>query len=468
MSKLSNVNVIVKDGGLGLVSPDQTIQHAKVGTCSLGTANEIVYLTSPDQVAGSFGTGPLANALYDAFAAGARKIYAVKAATDVAATIGAITATKTGQGNITAAGTPLDAYEVVIELLQAGALNTATFRYSLDGGDTWSEEITTPSAGTYVLAGTGITLTFTEHTTPADSFDVGDAYGFKTTAPGASVNNITDAINAVLNSSVFAEYIHVVGSTNSSVWSALSTLMDTAATDKYKYTHVLCEAAGPTDGQEISAWVQALVTAADGFDSTRVAVCAAWAEIQDSLTGRVVNRNGAGIYSGRVSSIPEKRSPARVRDGALPNVVRINPLGLSEEQIKDLSDAGFITFREYEGIDGVYVTEGRMMAAAESDFQYVELRRVMDKACRKVRLAALQYKHAEAEGDMEHLKASLQAEIDTMVGAKDIVSGRIVIPDGQDILSTGKLIVKIRITPISIMREIELEVGFENPLLQAV
>ncbi len=467
MSVLSNVNVTVKDGGLGLVSPDQTIPHVKVGACSLGTVGEMIYLTSPDQIAGSFGTGPLANALYDAFNAGARKLYAVKAESDVAATIGDITATKTGQGNITAAGTPLDAYEVVIELVKDGALNTAAFRYSLDGSDTWSEVITTPSAGTYVIPDTGITLTFVEHTTPADSFKDGDIYSFKSTAPGASITSITAAIEVSLNSKTFVEYIHVVGSADSSVWEALSTLMDTAATEKYKYTHVLCEAVGPADGQAISAWVQALVTEAAGFSSTRVAVSAAWSEIRESNTGRIINRNGAGVYSGRVSSIPVKRSPARVRDGQLFNVVSINPLGLTEEQIKDLTDAGFITFREYEGVEGIYVTEGRIMAPVGSDFQYVELRRVMDKACRLVRLAALQYKHAEADGDLEHLKASLQQEVDDMAGAQDIQSGRIVIPDGQDILSTSKLFVKIRIVPIGIMREIELEVGFENPLLSA-
>lgn len=127
-----------------------------------------------------------------------------------------------------------------------------------------------------------------------------------------------------------------------------------------------------------------------------------------------------------------------------------------------MNNAGYITFRTYEGLTGVYLTEGRIIADSDSDYQYVELRRVMDKACRNLRRAALQYKHAEADGDLTHLEASLQQEVDTMAGAGEISTGRISIPD-QDILATSTLRVKIRLVPVGIMREIELEVGFENP-----
>jgi hypothetical protein len=168
------------------------------------------------------------------------------------------------------------------------------------------------------------------------------------------------------------------------------------------------------------------------------------------------------LVSGRISSIPVMRSAARVKDGALPLVSSISPAGLSEEQIALLNAAGYITFRTYEGLSGVYITEGRIMAAADSDYQYIELRRVADKACRNLRKAALQYKHAEAESDMSHLEASLQQEIDTMAGAGEIASGTIDIPD-QDVLGTSTLQAKVRLVPIGIMRNIELEVGLENP-----
>ena len=470
---LSNVNVIVKDGGLGILDPNSAVPHAKVGVSSQGTANEVVEINDRSQIA-AFGTGPLVNALYDAFAGGTRRIFAVLATADVNGTKSDITAVKTGQGDITVSGNPLDAYEVLVEILSAGGFNEATFKYSLDGGDVYSEEITVPVDGAYAVANTGLTLNFSEYaTTPADSFKTGDVYSFTTTAPTASITNITSAINALLDSSLSFDFIHVVGESDSSVWTALDTIAEDAVTEKYRFIHFLCEAAKKTSAQTIAEWVQALITAAGSFESTRVSVCAAFAEIEETNTNRIFNRSGTGIYSGRVSSIPSMRSPARVRDGKLVNVKNINPVGLSEEEINALDAAGFITFRTYEGMAGVYVTEGRIMAPVGSDFRFVELRRVMDKACRNLRRAALQYKHAEVDpqnqkDSLSHFEASLQQELDAMAAGseKEISSGRIEIPD-QDILATSKLKVKIRIVPIGIMREIELEVGYENPFSAA-
>ena len=37
------------------------------------------------------------------------------------------------------------------------------------------------------------------------------------------------------------------------------------------------------------------------------------------------------------------------------------------------------------------------------------------------------------------------------------------IPRDQDVLATEKLMAKVRIVPMAVMREIEVEIGFENP-----
>lgn len=323
--RLSNVNILIKDKGLGLLSPLAALPQGKVGVSSAGVDNQVVLITDQAQVA-DFGTGPLVNALYDAFEAGARVVYAAKATSDIAGLIGNITATKTGQGNMAAVGSPLDSYHVIVEVLSNGRFNTATFKYSLDGGDTETDAITVPVDGVYAIPGTGVTLNFSEYATePTQSFLDGDTYEFKTTAPSASVNNITAAINAILNSAYTVEFIHVAGATSSSIWTALDTLAATTATDKYKYLFFLVEAAGLSTGQTVSEWVQALLTTAQSFTSTRVAVSAAIGEIEEVNTRRIVERNGAGIISGRISSIPVMRSPARVKDGALPHVKSISP-----------------------------------------------------------------------------------------------------------------------------------------------
>jgi hypothetical protein len=469
---LPDVTVNVVDGGLGLLPPSAAGLHAKVGVCSAGAVNEIVAVTDPAKVPELFGTGPLANALYDSFAAGSRLVYAVRANGDVAGAIGTITKQKTGQGDLTATGSPLDAFEVVVEIVDPGAKNVATFRYSLDGGDTWSQKITVPTGLTYEMPGTGVTLNFTEYATdPPQSFLAGDRYSFKTTAPGASVSSINVAIDALLDSGYLYEFIHVVGASDEAVWAALDAKASAAA-DRYRYIHFLAEARGPAGNETVDQWVAALMQDKSGFASTRVSICAGRLEISCSGTGRVIERNGAGLYAGRVSAIPVQQSPGKVMEGPLPGVVDLRPVGINEGHILALDEAGFVTFRRYIGLSGVYVTNGRMAAEPISDFRYVELRRPMDKACGLVRAAALRFEQAEIdptnlEKSFTALEEQLSAALDTMVAAREIAAGRVVVPRDQDVLATNTVRIKVRIVPMAIMRWIEVEIGYENPFRAA-
>lgn len=68
-------------------------------------------------------------------------------------------------------GTPLQPapFSIQVAMEDAGALGTATFEYSMDGGFTWSGEYTT--AATVLLEGTGITVSFA-----AATYVSGDTY----------------------------------------------------------------------------------------------------------------------------------------------------------------------------------------------------------------------------------------------------------------------------------------------------
>lgn len=469
---LPDVSVKIQDGGLGLLAPSSAGLQAKVGVCSNGNLNEIISISDPAQIAGKLGTGPLVNALYDAFAAGARIIYAVRAAGDIAGSIGSMDSTKTGTGNMTVTGAPLDSYEVVVVIVDPGAKNTATFKYSLDGGDTFSKKATVPTSLTYQISGTGLTLEFTEAATePQNSFKAGDLYGCKTVAPSASVEAVNTAIDKLLNSSYLFEFIHLTGPCDNAMWAALN-VKSLAAENRFRYIHFLAETRGLNAGETVDQWVTALITMKSSFASSRVSICAGRLEMTDMGTGRIADHNGAGLYSGRVSSIGVQYSPGKVMDGALPGVVRLNPAGINEGHILALDEAGFITFRQYIGLSGFYVTNGRMAAESISDFRYVELRRPMDMACNLVRMAALRFEHAEIdptnmEKSLSALEAQLQAPLNIMIGAGQIAGGRVIIDRNQDVLATNTIRIKIRIVPLAILRWIELEVGYENPFQAA-
>jgi hypothetical protein len=455
---LPKVNINITDGGLGLITTSAVGKQAKVGVCSVGALNSIIILTDRDQVADALGTGPLADACYDAFAAGASLIYAVRATSDVDGTIGTITKSGTGTGSLSASGTPLDAYDVIVKIITGGNLNEGVFQYSLDGGDTYSAKLTIPTTGTYVIPDTGITLTFTTGT--GTSFIAGDTFTFTVTAPGASVSSIQTAVDVLLNSSYIYEWIHVVGPTAQSLWVALDTLAQEAEAD-YRYIHFIAECRGPESGETVDEWVSAVVALRNDFASARVSVVAGRLEITDAKTGRLVDRNGAGIYTGRLSTLDVQSSPGKVIEGALPSINQLNPSGITEGHIDTLDDAGFVTFTQHIGLEGFYITNGRMMAESISDYQYVELRRVMDKLCRNIHIKALRFLNAEADQKgIKALEAYLQAPVTQMVKDGELTSGKVIIPEDQDILTTSKVKVKIRCVPVPIMRTIEIDIGY--------
>lgn len=104
--------------------------------------------------------------------------------------VGFVTHAGTGAGSLEASGVASQAASVIVEVLTSGELGAATFRYSLNGGSTWSGTITVPANGAYALGATGCTLTFAA--APADagtSFVAGDRFTFSLTVPSFPVTS---------------------------------------------------------------------------------------------------------------------------------------------------------------------------------------------------------------------------------------------------------------------------------------
>ncbi|MBM6707111.1 hypothetical protein H6A68_08715, partial [Bifidobacterium pullorum subsp. saeculare] len=75
-------------------------------------------------------------------------------------------------------GTPRDAYSVIGKIILGGAVATATFQISFDGGVTYSQTYATAATVAAFAASTGLTLTFA-----AGTYVAGDTYTFATVAP---------------------------------------------------------------------------------------------------------------------------------------------------------------------------------------------------------------------------------------------------------------------------------------------
>lgn len=196
---IPSVAVTIKDNALGLVPQGTVAAQVLFGVCSAGMVNAVNAWGDPQAMAAALGSGPLVEAAahvlgvaggpvitvavnpsvsgsngsaWESGPSGAvtsNAVYSYKAAGGSATS--SVTHVGTGLATVVPSGTPLGNYAIVVLIVTAGAVATATFKFSLDGGVTYSGVLTT--AATYLPAGTGLTLTFSSG---PGNFVAGDTY----------------------------------------------------------------------------------------------------------------------------------------------------------------------------------------------------------------------------------------------------------------------------------------------------
>jgi hypothetical protein len=136
-----------------------------------------------------------------------------------------------------------------------------------------------------------------------------------------------------------------------------------------------------------------------------------------------------------------------------------------------LHGKGYISFMQHPNKAGIYFGIDRM--ASLDDFRLLVYGGVIDKAA--VIAAAVYVEELESEVDVdpvtgflneidiEHLKGIISQQINKNMGAQ--ISGvSIFIDPKQDIINTGVLKVKVKVTPKGYTSEIEVELGLNAPL----
>ena len=384
----------------------------------------------------------------------------------------AVVVTKTGTGDMTPSGAPLVNAEVLVQIVDDGELNAATFRYSLDGGDNWSPKRTVPpefdgnGKGKTSIPGTGIELEFSKGDSGV-SFVAGDVWEFRASAPRMSNGDLIRALELLYETNLEYEFIHVVGESGRPVWAACGAMADKMF-NRHRYIFFLCESRGRNTKETVDEWVGSLIDDAAKFTHWRVSVVAGRLELVDMNTGHQVDRNGAGVVAGLVSKNPVQRSIGYVMYNPVVLGLELNPYPqLSEAHIQALDAARYTTFRRYVGLRGIYVTNGRMMAEDISDYRYIEAVRTINRACRLVRTALLAYEHGEAdEAGLKYLLARGQQPLLQMQKDREIIDFRVAIPKEQDLWSTSEVMVEVAVVPVPIMRWIKIAIGYENPILR--
>lgn len=455
----------ILDGALGVLPSPATGIFGAIGVCAVPT-DGIIILTSPQDAKDKLVDGPLCDVVVQALSMASTTVYALGLEGTTAGTIGTVEHTGSGKATVVASGSPRNDYDVIISIEGSGALNIATAKISVDGIE--QKAFTIPLNGKYSVPNTGIELTFSSE---AGDFVSGDKYVFSTTSPKATNAEILAAVDKLLDSSYDYEWIAVAGVSDATLWAALDTKA-TLAKNNYRYIHFKCQARYLDEGETVDAWVEALTGDERGTTvGGRVQVCAGWVKCSDPY-GAVDIRGALGWSCGMSAQKDVSEPVDHVGSSALSGILSLMPEGLNDGHINALDNAGYLTLCTYIGLTGCYITHGRMFAESTSDFGLEERRRVMDLACKNVRIAQLSYINSTvsigADGSVEGLdmfRAITEQVLERMVKSGQISRYEVEIDDDQDLLSTETLVTRIRIVPLGKMSYIENVISYSNPNL---
>ena len=251
---LPDVTITVSDGALGLAETSGNL-HRKTRPLVGRHREHGLLVRRHRRGETTLLAGPLLEDVAFHLATAGGPVLAMPVTPSNAGTIGSVTLTGTGvTPGASATGTPRDKYDVVVKIIAGGAVATASFQVSFDGGVTFSPTTATAASITTYVASTGLTLTFA-----AGTYVANDLYKFSTVAPTYSSSDLNTAIDALLADARDVAFIHVVGTTGGAddaakitsfvaLCTAVATKMATAETAK-RWEFAIMEAPEITEGR---------------------------------------------------------------------------------------------------------------------------------------------------------------------------------------------------------------------------
>lgn len=376
---IPSITQTIRDPGLP-TAPAAITSFLYMGVAEKGSTTALGAFTSPGDVIDTYGQGPLSEDLCYHLAIAGGPVYGLRL-TGTAPTTPISTVTKTAAststGTVTVAGTPLDSYDVRVEIRVTGALGAAQFRYSLDAGKEYSEQIIVPSGGggTYAVPKTGLTLTFVPGGGPV-LFEKGDVHSFTTHEQVFSTTSLATGIDVVKadNTSLAAIILsgRIETAANAATMAAACSTHATALFQQFRPMRFMLDA-----GSDVAATTK---TAFLSFASERVLV--GYGRCVCTSAKPIIGRGAPATsivrpVAARAADSLISTDLAWYSAGALPGVQSIT----HNEYLQELLDGdGFTTLRTHQGIPGFFVTSARLKASPGSDYQFWQHGRVMDVA----------------------------------------------------------------------------------------
>jgi hypothetical protein len=502
-----DVTVTVSDGALGYYPQVVGTGRAKIGVCTSGVVGTTYACNTIDDVKNNLGNGPLAEAVaYDLAIAGA-PVYATVATAGNVGTTSAVTKTGSSPTVTASASSPKDSYFVKLTVSTANTSSTgaSTFAVSLDdkansvsgAAATTIAPISLASTNSVAISdsngiSTGIVVSIAAGTTV-----VGDTYQFRCYEPSMTLANAQTALAALAATPYSYQFVHVVGAQtgatdSTNVTTALAfiagvdTTIGTSFTATKRWIRAICDMPdiAAVDGVFTSAWDALVVSGAASTTTLRTGAGAGHVGFSSALNGTVKRRCVSTLAAARIGSNitsgQQQIDAAYFGAGAYPG---ITPNGLYRDERAmgtSLNDSRFITMRTVLGRTGYYLTSTPMLTSSTSDYKYLTNGMIMDIFTAIVNDTMIDCVNigvrVNANGTIYAADAIVIENAITSRAQQSLpwdgASAKISPPTGttpiaqvdrtNNVLSTGIINVRGRITPLGYVRSIALNVGYNN------
>ncbi len=478
---LPSVSVSELDGALGISNVASGPMMVLLGVSSSGTTNAPAAYARAKDITSAFGSGPTVEAAAYAIERYGKPVVFLRAETVTAGSYGELDdSSVAGTSTITldAATHPFDDYEAGILFVAGGTRGTAgiTYQWTLDGGRTLSAVTALGTATSITIPGSG----GVKVDLGAGTIVAGDAVSFLCIAPAWDSSALSDALDALAAARINWEFVLIVGELDATDAGTVDAKLTSMHGDG-KHRWAIGSARIPTVGETEAAYKTAMDAEYGDFTSTSLALCAGASKQLSSLSRRSYRRPVSMSAAPRIASVSEEVDVAELDLGALPGVsirdANGNPDEHDEANNPGLDDSRFLTLRTWEGREGVFVTNPRIIAPTGSDFIFVQFRRVMNIA-RTTLETYLVNRLSKAirvdkktgfirEEDARDIESGANAALRSKLLKKPKASAvAFTLSRTDDILSTLTLTGQCRVVPLGYPKAIEVEVGFNNPALR--
>lgn len=185
-----------------------------------------------------------------------------------------------------------------------------------------------------------------------------------------------------------------------------------------------------------------------------------------------------GTALGRLAKIPVQRNIGRVLDGSLSINTGYLTDGkavslFSDAQITAIHDKGYLVFRNWTGLSGVYFVDEPTATGATDDFSTISNNRVIHKALTLSYAAYLMEVNNEVSitsdgkinpAQVAYFKQKINNSLKlNMVDKSEVSGAAVTIDNTQNVISTNDIAIVLRVSPVAYGKTISISLGFQNP-----